>query len=904
MSNYKDTLQLPKTDFPMKASLAQREPSILAQWESENLYRKIQEASAGKPKYILHDGPPFANGDVHMGTALNKVLKDLVIKSKTMAGFHAPFIPGWDCHGLPIEFKVVKSSAGLSPLQIREKSEAYARGFLDTQRQQFRRLGVLGDWENPYLTLAPKYEASIIRAFAGFVEKGLVYRSKKPVLWSAGAQTALAEAEVEYKDKVSPSVFVKFPLLDGPCQNASLAIWTTTPWTLPANLAVAISPSFSYVLATVEETGDIVVAEALLPALLEKLGNPPAKISKKFAGADLVGSHAKHPFLERDAQVLAADFVTLEAGTGLVHIAPGHGDDDYLLGRQHGLPLLSPVDDNGCFTEECGVPSLVGKGVFAANPEVIELLKERGALIKEENYLHSYPHCWRSKGPVIFRAVEQFFIRIDSIRADALAAVDDAQWIPHWGRNRIRGTVESRPDWCISRQRTWGVPLPVFYNPDGSPLLDAKLIKKVADLVGEHGTNAWFAWDDAEWNSKLDLPAGTSRRFDTLDVWLDSGVSHLAVLDEHPELHSPADLYLEATDQHRGWFQSSLITSVALKGKAPYKCVLTHGFVVDVDTRQKISKSEQGGYKKPTDAAHYINEYGADLIRLWVCSVNFTDDVPFSEKIFVQLSDAYRRLRNSLRILLGNLHGFSPEKDAVPHDSMPQIDRWILGELHDLVRQCRDAYANLEFHKVYQLLTQFCSVELSSQYVDITKDRLYCDPKDSLRRKSSQTAMLELFETLCRLLAPILSFTAEEAWGFHRPGRSIHLELFPEACPSRINDPARQRVKTWLDARGRVSQAIEAATKSGTIAKPLEACVSLQAPEALFGDLSTHREELEEFLILSHLEISPAKDWACSVTKTTDAKCERCWRHRNDIGTNSAHPTLCVRCADAVEKGN
>ncbi|NBS53446.1 MAG: isoleucine--tRNA ligase, partial [Spartobacteria bacterium] len=625
MSGYKDTINLPKTDFPMKAGLAQREPEMLAKWEAAGLYQKIQENRKDAPLYLLHDGPPFANGDVHMGTALNKILKDFVIKSRTMAGFRAPFVPGWDCHGLPIEFRVVKSSAGLKPAEVRRRSEEYARKFIDIQRRQL----------NPYLTLDPSYEAGMIRSFARFVEKGLVYRKKKPVLWSTGAQTALAEAEVEYQDKTSPAVYVLFPIVTGDLAGkASVVIWTTTPWTLPANLAIAVNAGVNYVAARVNLAGEektVVLAEGLLEAFCTATSAVKISVDSTFVGASLDGVEAKHPFLDRHATIHTAAFVTLDAGTGCVHIAPGHGEDDYQLGMQHNLPLLSPVDDHGCYTEECGLPELVGKNVFESNEAIIAILSSKGALAGRENHEHSYPHCWRSKLPVIFRAVEQFFIRIDLIRSQALAEVDSAKWLPHWGRNRIRGTVESRPDWCISRQRTWGVPLPVFYDAQGAPILDSAAINKVADVFSERGTNSWFELDDATWAGLVGLPEGTTRRNDTLDVWMDSGLSHETVMRQRPELGFPADLYIEATDQHRGWFQSSLITSVALNGCAPYRAVLTHGFVMDVDTRKKISKSAAGGYQKPTDADHYVNKYGADLLRLWVSSVNFTDDVPFSE---------------------------------------------------------------------------------------------------------------------------------------------------------------------------------------------------------------------------------------------------------------------------------
>ncbi|MGB8166286.1 MAG: isoleucine--tRNA ligase, partial [Chthoniobacteraceae bacterium] len=633
--NYKDTLHLPKTDFPMKADLVKREPERLAIWEKSGLYWKIQEARKGAPLFVLHDGPPFANGDVHMGTALNKVLKDLIVKSRTMLGFRAPFVPGWDCHGLPIEFKVVKESRGLSPVEVRQKSEAYARKFIDIQRTQFKRLGVLGDWENPYLTLAPGYEAEIIRAFAVFIEKGLVYQSKKPVYWSTGAQTALAEAEVEYADRTDPAIYVKFPIISGALAGkANMVIWTTTPWTLPANVAIAVSPRQEYVIVTLGRDGwaeDFVVARALLEAFTKETELQIFGEVASVRGEDLAGSEAQHPFLDRKSLVITADFVTMDTGTGQVHVAPGHGADDYIAGMQNKLPILSPVDDQGKLTEEAGMPAWTGKYVFDANKDVVAHLRENKTLLAEHAYPHSYPHCWRSKTPVVFRAVEQFFIKIDAIRADALAAIDGVNWLPAWGRNRIFGTVESRPDWCISRQRTWGVPLPVFYDADGKPIVDAALARKVADLVEKKGTNLWFSENDAWWCEQLGLPVGTTRRNDTLDVWIDSGVSHTAVMKTRPELGGgPADVYIEATDQHRGWFQSSLMTSIAMTGAAPYKTVITHGFVVDKDTHKKVSKSEQGTYAKPMNAEHFVGKYGADIVRLWAASVDYQNEVPFS----------------------------------------------------------------------------------------------------------------------------------------------------------------------------------------------------------------------------------------------------------------------------------
>jgi isoleucyl-tRNA synthetase len=839
-----------------------------------------------------------------MGTALNKVLKDLVVKSKTMAGYQSPFIPGWDCHGLPIEFRVVKSSAGLTPLQVRQKSEEYARKFIDIQRGQFRRLGVFGDWEHPYLTLDPGYEAAIIRSFGRMAEKGLVYRSKKPVLWSTGAQTALAEAEVEYQEKTSPAIFVKFAVDHHEAASAglpddkplSIVIWTTTPWTLPANLAIAVHADLDYVLLE-SSTERLIVAAGRAEAFQQETGLELSQHGESRKGATLEGLKAHHPFLNRTASVHTAEFVTLETGSGCVHIAPGHGDDDYQLGRKVGLELLSPVDDYGKFTEECGVPALVGKNVFEGNEEVISILEGKGALLGRQDYIHSYPHCWRSKTPILFRAVEQFFIRIDALRETALSEIDATTWIPHWGRNRIRGTVESRPDWCISRQRTWGVPLPVFYDPQGEPILDPAVIAKVAEVVAAQGSNAWFALDDAEWCRLTGAPAGSTRRNDTLDVWIDSGVSHEAVLRGRPELGFPADLYLEATDQHRGWFQSSLMTSVALNGKAPYRTVLTHGFVVDVDTRQKISKSNQGqgGYQKPTEADHFVKTYGADIVRLWASSVQFTDDVPFSEEIFARLTDSYRRIRNTLRILLANLADFDA---SAPVAEPTAVDRWILARLQETVNECRAAYADLAFQKVYQSVTQFCAVELSSIYVDVTKDRLYCDRTDSSRRRATQAVMAKVFGDLVRLLAPILAFTAEEAWGHFRPGSSVHLELFPEAA-----EPDREilaRFEALLALRAEVSQALEKAQRDGVIGKPLESSVSVTTEDpVILGAIGEGIAEIEEFLILSNLTITKGSK-AIVVTKISSGKCERCWRHRDEVGSHAEHPTLCGRCAEAV----
>ncbi len=838
-TSYKETLNLPRTDFPMKANLVTREPELLKHWEETDIYGQIQAARADAPLFVLHDGPPFANGDVHMGTALNKILKDVVVKSKTMAGFRAPYVPGWDCHGLPIEFKVVKQDRGLSPVEVRRKSEELARKFIDVQRRQFKRLGVFGDWEHPYLTLDPGYEAVIIRAFGKFVERGLVYQSKKPVYWSTGAGTALAEAEVEYHEDDSPAIYVKFPLVSGPLAGrASVVIWTTTPWTLPANQAVAVNAGFGYRAQGYRNphtghTEMLVLANALSEAFCKATGYVREEDSaddRAFLGGELEGWTFHHPFLDREGPIILGEFVTLEAGTGCVHIAPGHGNEDFIVGRKYGLAVFSPVDDDGKYTEDVGVPALVGKYVFDANKDVIAMLRENGTLAGENIIHHTYPHCWRSKVPIIFRAVEQFFIRMDELRPEALHAIDEVKWIPPWGRNRIYGTVESRPDWCISRQRSWGVPLPVFYDAEGKPLLRLDWIEQVAALVEKHGTNIWFDPADTTIADALRLPPGTTRRNDTLDVWIDSGVSHEAVVKKMMGIDGPADMYLEATDQHRGWFQSSLITSIAMNGRSPYKQCLTHGFVVDVDTRKKISKSAQGQYSKPTEAEHFVNKYGADIVRLWVASVNFTDEVPFGEEMFARLAETYRRLRNTLRILLGNLADFDAARDGVGDDQFTMVDHWIMHRLQEVIAACREGYEAFEFHKVYHALNQFCAVDLSSLYVDITKDRMYCDRPDSTRRRATQTVMHRVFNALCRLLAPICPFTAEEARSHAGGETSVHLDTFPTPNDTYLQDDSPAKVEGLLALRAIISQAVEAARQEKLIGNALEAEVTCTSP--------------------------------------------------------------------------
>jgi isoleucyl-tRNA synthetase len=889
--NYKDTLTLPQTTFPMRADLVQNEPSRLAAWESSELYEKIlaRRRSQNAPEFILHDGPPFANGDVHMGTALNKLLKDLVVKSKTMAGYAAPFVPGWDCHGLPIEFKVVKETAGLEPAEIRRRCADFALKYIDIQRGSFRRLGVFGDWANPYLTMDPGYEAAILRVFAKLVENGSIYQAKKPVQWSYGAQTALAEAEVEYADKESPAIFVKFPFVSHP---GSMVIWTTTPWTLPANLGIAVHPDFTYLVGKFsngEREEIFVIVRELVDSFAEKTGFVLTETVEEIKGRTLDGREARHPFLDRTSKLILANFVTTDAGTGAVHIAPGHGSDDYLAGQQNGLAVLSPVDDAGKFTAEVGLEELVAMHVFKSNSRIIEILAESGHLLGQEVYKHSYPHCWRSKTPIIFRAVEQFFISLETLRGQALAEIDKVAWLPAWGRNRIFGTVESRPDWCISRQRTWGVPLPVFFSETGEVILSSDLALKVAALVEKEGTNVWFEKTDAELAALLGLPLGSKKCRDTLDVWIDSGCSHAAVLDAHPQLHSPADLYLEATDQHRGWFQSSLMLSTGFRGHAPYKTVMTHGFVVDKD-KKKISKSDAQKSGKPTDAAHFYNQYGADIVRLWVSSVDWQNEVPFGEDLFKQVAEPYRRLRNTLRILLGNLDGFKP----VENPAYTLLDRWILERLHAVTAECLAAYESYEFRKVFNALNNFCTADLSAIYIDATKDRMYCDAADSPRRAASQAAMHEIFTSIAKLLAPILAFTADEAWEHAAfTTGSVHEQDFPEVNPAFAPGEASQKVARLFEIKYAIQTAIEGCIQAKEFTRNNEADVTLTLPtsDAALLEMLTDRAFSTEFFIIAGLTASLGETLTATARKTDLQLCPRCRKHEplQEIG-------LCERC--------
>ena len=927
--DYKATLNLPKTSFPMKANLPQREPEILKKWEEGRIYQKLREMAKDRPKYILHDGPPYANGHIHIGTALNKILKDLIIKSKNMAGFNGEYVPGWDCHGLPIEHQVDKElgskKASYSISEKRKLCRLFASKFLDIQRQEFKRLGVMGEWNNPYQTMSFDYEATIAREFGRFVGKGSVYRGKKPVYWCASCETALAEAEVEYEDHTSPSITVKFeaisdfgepfPALKG--RKVYVLIWTTTPWTIPANLAIAFHPDYSYVAA--EVNGEVwILAEALLEQVMAQAGKTRYTVLAKFPGKQVEGLKCRHPFLNRESVLILANYITLDTGTGCVHTAPGHGQEDYESGLEYNIPIYSPVDDQGRFTSE--VEFFAGQFVFDANEAVIQKLAEVGALIHSETYTHQYPSCWRCKNPIIFRATEQWFISMEKngLRQKALEAIDRVTWIPPWGRDRIYGMVQNRPDWCISRQRAWGVPIVAFTCQSCRELLvEERLVEHVSGLFEKGGADIWFDLPAGEL-----LPPGTrcpkcqgeefNKETDILDVWFDSGVSYAAVCEKRPNLKSPADMYLEGSDQHRGWFHSSLLASVGTRGRAPFLSVLTHGFVVDGEGR-KMSKSF-GNVIAPDEV---INRYGAEILRLWVAAEDYRDDIRISEEILTRLSEAYRRIRNTCRFLLGNLYDFDPQKDMIPDAQLLELDRWILLRLQKLISRLREAYANFEFHLVFHSLHNFCTVDLSSLYLDILKDRLYTSFASSRERRAAQTALYKILDALVRLMATILSYTAEEVWG-HVPGpkprvESVHLTLFPEVEAKYLDEQFEERWELLLKVRGEVSKSLEIARQNKLIGNSLEAAVTLGAPEKLLSFLRQNEAQLQDFFIVSQVELVsslPAEAYRSPeleglnilVSRAKGKKCERCWIYDPRTGESTDYPSVCPRCRDALSK--
>ncbi len=931
MTNYKDTLNLPQTDFAMRGNLAKREPEMLKQWEKSGLYEEIRAVSQGRPKFILHDGPPYANGDIHIGHAVNKVLKDIIVKSKTLSGFDAPYVPGWDCHGLPIELQVEKKTGkvgiDIDAAGFRQACRTYARQQVERQRNDFKRLGVLGDWDAPYLTMDFQYEADILRALGRIIENGHVVRGEKPVYWSVGGASALAEAEVEYEDKRSHAIDVRFTAADqtafaAKCAAAgegpiSVVIWTTTPWTLPANRGVALHPTLDYVLVQVDSSAGperLLLAEALYSEVLSRYGGRQHGIVGRCKGADLEHQSLAHPFYEREVPVILGEHVTLEAGTGAVHTAPGHGLEDYVVGQKYGLEVDNPVDAHGRFV--AGTPLFAGESVLEADEHVLDVLRTQDKLVHHEIITHSYPHCWRTKTPLIFRATPQWFISMDQndLRDAALAAIKEINWLPQWGQARIDGMVKNRPDWCISRQRAWGIPIALFtHRSTGEPHPEtARLIEDIAQRIETRGVDAWYDMEPVE---LLGAEGSEYEKVsDILDVWFDSGVTHACVLEKHASLRFPADLYLEGSDQHRGWFQSSLLTAVATRATPPYKEVLTHGFTVDAHG-QKMSKS-RGNVVAPQKV---VNNLGADVLRLWVAATDYSGEMAVSNEILKRMADAYRRIRNTTRFLLGNLHGFDPARNTIEPQRMLALDRWAMDEASRLQDTVRKAYEDYTFHHIYQKIHNFCTVEMGSFYLDIIKDRLYTTQPDSLPRRSAQTAMYHIVEALVRWLAPILSFTAEEAWRAI-PGQrdsSVLLSTWHEGlCTLDESSPlAREDWTLLMDVRDTVSKKLEELRIAGEIGSSLDAEVDLYCHDSLRHLLDRLEDELRFVLITSYARVhgfdahppdtattktESGERMAIAVTPSRFPKCIRCWHHREDVGTHPDHPQICVRCADNV----
>jgi isoleucyl-tRNA synthetase len=917
--DYKKTLNLPQTPFPMKADLSKREPDVLKAWQETGLYDKILRAAKGREKYILHDGPPYANGHIHIGTALNKILKDIIVKAKFMAGFDSAYVPGWDCHGLPIEHEVDKilgeRKQGMTKAEIRRHCRDYAARFVDIQREEFKRLGVLGTWENPYRTMDYEYQATIVRELGRFVAGGYLYKGKKPVYWCASCHTALAEAEVEYAPHQSPSIFVKFPMISDigelfpslQGKKVSVLIWTTTPWTIPANLAIALHPSYQYVAVEVNDEIYIVAAD-LAAIVMDTLGIKDYSVLETFKGSALDGFKCRHPFLERESIIIMADYVTLDAGTGCVHTAPGHGQEDYESGLKYGLDIYAPVDDDGRFTPE--VEFFGGAFVFDANTAVNAKLAEVGALLKMEEMEHSYPHCWRCKNPIIFRSTEQWFISIDhnGLREKALKGIEEVRWIPAWGKERIYGMVANRPDWCVSRQRVWGVPIVAFYCEGcGETLLQKDLIDFVADRFAKEGADIWFD----EPAQKL-LPAGTtcptcggkkfSKETDILDVWFDSGVSWAAVLEKNEALKFPCDLYLEGSDQHRGWFHSSLLAAVGTRGTPPYTSVLTHGFVVDGEGK-KMSKSA-GNVVAPDEV---IQRFGAEILRLWVAAEDYRDDIKISQEILDRLTEAYRRIRNTWRYMLGNLYDFDPQQHTVPPQELLEIDRWILHRFQRLVERVLKAYEEYEFHVIYHAIHNFCVVDLSSLYLDILKDRLYTSAPSAPKRRSAQNAIYQVLKGMVKLMAPVLAFTADEVWRYlpqeGSEEESVHVASFPRLEEKFLDEALEERWTQVWDTREEVTKALEKARQDKVIGHPLDAEVTLKAPPKLYDFLHEFGSELREIFIVSQVALERDGDSSAltvEVGRAAGAKCQRCWVYDTSVGKNKEQPELCQRCLQTI----
>ncbi len=923
--DYSKTLNLPVTEFPMRAALPEHEPEILQYWNNEKIYQKKQANRFGKEKFVLHDGPPYANGSIHLGTALNKTLKDIIIKYKYLRGFDSPYVPGWDTHGMPIEHTAINNlglnRSELDPLVLRQECKNYALKWIDAQREDFKRLGVLGDWEHPYITLTPDFEAEQLLVFGAMAEKGYIYKGLKAVYWCPHCETALAEAEIEYGEEKSPAIYVKFALKDDKgklppgLKNKEVfaVIWTTTPWTLPANVALAVHPDFEY--SWVECDGEIyILGNDLLPQIQAET-NKKYNIFSSTKGRELEGLEFIHPFIDRTSVVVLADYVTADTGTGIVHTAPGHGQEDFETGARYNLPVLSPVDASGKFTEQAG--QFEGMFIFDANGPIIKTLVEKQRLLAKGSIRHQYAHCWRCKNPIIYRATKQWFASIDAFRDKALMEIDEkVKWIPAWGRERIHNMVADRNDWCISRQRVWGMPIPVFYcTKCGEHLVNNATIKHLSDIFRKYGSDVWWEKTAAEL-----LPDGTTcpkcdckdftKETDIMDVWFDSGSSHAAVLKTRKELMWPASMYLEGSDQHRGWFQSSLLTSVAAFGKAPYEAVLTHGFVVDGEGR-KMSKSI-GNTIYPQEV---IKKYGADILRLWVASADYKADIKISNDILKQLSEVYRKIRNTFRYIIGNLYDFESQTDCISYDDMLEIDKWALLKNEQVKEKVTQAYENYEFHVLYHSIHNFCTIDLSSFYLDILKDRLYASKSNSLERRSAQTAMYYILMDLIVMLTPVLSFTTEETWRYLKKApdmpQSVQMLDWPEIKKEYKNEQIEKKWSDFINLRSDITKVLESARRAKKIGHSLDAKVTLYAKDEAYEALSQMADQLSTLLIVSQVrlvkgtttegEVTDREDLRISVEQAGGEKCERCWIYSPTVGDDQNKPTLCERCAKVLD---
>jgi len=928
--DYGKTLNLPKTKFKMKASLPNKEPQMLKEWEKGNIYQKSLENR--DKDFILHDGPPYANGNIHIGHALNKVLKDIILKYKRLRGYNAPYVPGWDTHGLPIELKVFEKlgekAKTMTELEIREKCKNYALNFVNKQKEEFKRLGILGEWDKPYLTLNPEYEAKQLEVFADLYENGYIFKGLKPIHWCSNCQTALAEAEIEYEDHKSPSIFVrfefnsnvneKFELGLGEDEKVYTVIWTTTPWTIPANVGIAVHPDFEYVFIKTEK-GILLLAKELLESALPEMGIEKYEIIKEIKGSELERLTCQHPFLDRESLIILGTHVTLEAGTGCVHTAPGHGQEDYIAGTRYKLPVISPIDNKGHLTEEAG-EEFAGQFYLKANKSIVKKLEETGHLLKLKEITHSYPHCWRCKKPVIFRATEQWFVRAEGsdLREKAMKSLENVEFIPAWGRKRMETMLVNRPDWCISRQRIWGVPIPVFYCEDcNQAIVSKEIVMKVAEVVKKEGTSAWLKYTPEELIgdlAKCPKCGGTHLRKETniMDVWFDSGSSHRSVLEVRENLKWPADLYLEGSDQHRGWFQTSLLTSVGTKGSAPYKKILTHGFVNDGNGK-KMSKSK-GNVVSPQEI---VKEYGADILRLWTASVDYREDIKMSDNILKQMSESYRRIRNTARYILGNINEFDPKKDIVHYDEMLEIDKWALHKLEKLKRKVTENYEKYEFYNLFYDIHYFASVEMSAFYLDILKDRLYVLPKGSSARRSAQTVMQEILISLTKMISPVLSFTAEEIWqklpAELKETESVLLADWIEERDEFIDEELATKWEKIMKLRGTINKKLEEARVEKIIGHSLNAEVVIYAKEEEKAFINEYAKEWESILIVSKVtileeekegmtELEGNANILVKVEKAPGEKCERCWKYSETVGENEEHPTLCARCSKIVSE--